>query len=560
MEILQIIIPLVIFVLLVVPMGKYLYKVSTGEKSSLDAMFNPIDNFIYKVCGIDKDEEMNWKEYALTIVIVNAVMTFIAYLILRTQSIHFLNPNKVGGMEQSLTFNTAISFITNTNLQDYSGESGLSHLSQMVVIIFMMFTSAATGFAAALAFMRGIIGRQKNLGNFFVDLTRVITRVLLPLSVIVTLLLVAQGVPQTLSGTHTVTTIEGKLQDIALGPVAALESIKHIGTNGGGFFGANSAHPFENPTPITNLIELLSMMLIPGSIVYTFGLMLKNKKQGWTIFAAMGILFLMMLPVCYLAEKAGNPTLAHIGLNQFMGNMEGKEVRFGIPQSSLFTTVTTAFTTGTVNNMHDSLTPLGGLVALGNMMLNVIFGGKGVGFMNMIMYAILTVFLCGLMVGRTPEFLSKKLEGREIKLIALAIIVHPFLILLFSALALVTPQGLAGITNPGFHGLTQVVYQFTSSAANNGSGFEGMADNTLFWNATTGIVMFLGRYLSMIILIAVAGSLASKRTIPATAGTFKTDNAMFAVTLVVIVLIIGALTFLPAIALGPVAEHLTLLH
>lgn len=560
MEVLQIIIPLVIFMLLVVPMGKYLYKVSTREKAFGDGFFDVIDNFIYKVCKIDKDEEMTWKQYIISIIVVNGVMTFLSYIILRTQGNLILNPNKIPGMEQSLTFNTAISFMTNTNLQDYSGESGLSHLSQMLVIIFMMFTSAATGFAAALAFMRGIIGKQKTLGNFFVDLTRVITRVLLPLSVVVTLLLVAQGVPQTFSGTHTITTIEGKLQDIALGPVAALESIKHLGTNGGGFFGANSAHPFENPTPISNLIELLSMMILPGALVYTFGLMLKNKKQGWTIFAAMSILFLLVLPVCYLAEKAGNPILAHIGLNQLMGNMEGKEVRFGIPQSSLFTTVTTAFTTGTVNNMHDSLTPLGGLVPLFNMMLNVVFGGKGVGFMNMIMYAILTVFLCGLMVGRTPEFLSKKLEGKEIKLIALAIIIHPFLILMFSALALIVPQGLTGISNPGFHGLTQVVYQFTSSAANNGSGFEGLSDNTMFWNTTAGIVMFLGRYLSMIILIAVAGYLASKKAIPVTAGTFKTDNAMFSITLVIIVLIIGALTFLPVIALGPIAEHLTLIH
>lgn len=560
MEILQIIIPLVIFILLVVPMGKYLYKVSTRKKAFGDVFFDAIDNFIYKVCRIDKSEEMTWKQYIISIIVVNGVMTILAYIILRTQGSLILNPNKIPGMEQSLTFNTAISFMTNTNLQDYSGESGLSHLSQMLVIIFMMFTSAATGFAAALAFMRGIIGKQKTLGNFFVDLTRVITRVLLPLSVVVTLLLVAQGVPQTLSGIHTITTIEGKLQDIALGPVAALEAIKHLGTNGGGFFGANSAHPFENPTPISNLIELLSMMILPGALVYTFGLMLKNKKQGWAIFAAMSILFLLVLPVCYLAEKAGNPILAHIGLNQLMGNMEGKEVRFGIPQSSLFTTVTTAFTTGTVNNMHDSLTPLGGLVPLFNMMLNVVFGGKGVGFMNMVMYAILTVFLCGLMVGRTPEFLSKKLEGKEIKLIALAIIIHPFLILMFSALALIVPQGLAGISNSGFHGLTQVVYQFTSSAANNGSGFEGLSDNTMFWNTTAGIVMFLGRYLSMIILIAVAGSLASKKAIPVTAGTFKTDNAMFSITLVVIVLIIGALTFLPAIALGPVAEHLTLIH
>lgn len=559
MEWLQIIIPLVLFMLMVVPMGKYLYYVSTGEKAFGDKFFNKIDNFIYKVCGIDKDQGMNWKEYVISLIAVNAVMVFIGYIILRTQNFLMFNPNKIGGMEQGLTFNTIISFMTNTNLQDYSGESGLSHLSQMIVIIFMMFTSAATGFAAALAFIRGIIGNKK-MGNFFVDLIRVITRVFLPLSMIVGILLVAQGVPQTLSGTHTVSTIEGKLQDIAVGPVAALESIKHIGTNGGGFFGANSAHPFENPTPISNLIELLSMMLLPGALVYTFGLMLKNKKQGWTIFAAMAALFLIGLPICYLAEKAGNPALAHIGLNQLMGNMEGKEVRFGIAQSALFTTTTTAFTTGTINNMHDSLTPIGGSIALINMMLNVVFGGKGVGFMNMIMYAILTVFLCGLMVGRTPEFLSKKLEGKEIKLIALAIIIHPFLVLMFSALALVVPQGLAGISNPGFHGLSQVVYQFTSSAANNGSGFEGMGDNTMFWNTTAGVVMFYGRYLSIIILLAVAGSLASKKAIPVSVGTFRTDNTMFAVTLVFIVLIIGALTFLPALALGPIAEHLTLWH
>ena len=559
MEWLQIIITLLLFMLIVVPLGKYLYYVSTGEKTVVDKVFNPIDNFIYKICGINKEEKMNWKEYVVSIIAVNAVMVFIGYIILRAQGLLFLNPNKIDGMEQSLSFNTIISFMTNTNLQDYSGESGLSHLSQMIVIIFMMFTSAATGFAAALAFMRGIIGK-KSMGNFFVDITRITTRVLLPFSIVIGILLVSQGVPQTLSGTKTVTTIEGKMQDIAMGPVAALEAIKHVGTNGGGFFSANSAHPLENPTPLTNLIELLSMMMLPGALVYTFGLMLKNKKQGWAIFGAMAGLFVIALPICYFAEKAGNPALAHIGLSQAMGNMEGKEVRFGIGQSSLFTTVTTAFTTGTVNNMHDSLTPLGGAVALMNMMLNVIFGGKGVGFMNMIMYAILTVFLCGLMVGRTPEFLSKKLEGREIKLIALAIIIHPFLILMFSALALVMPNGLAGISNPGFHGLSQIVYQFASSAANNGSGFEGIGDNTMFWNTTAGIVMFYGRYLSIIILLSVAGSLAVKRSIPATAGTFRTDNTMFAVTLMAIVLIIGALTFLPAIALGPVAEHLTLWH
>ena len=559
MEWLQIIMSLLLFMLIIIPLGKYLYNVSTNKRIFGDKFFNIVDNFIYKVCRINKDEEMNWKEYVFSIIAVNAVMIFIGYIMLRAQGFLFLNPNKIDGMEQSLSFNTIISFMTNTNLQDYSGESGLSHLSQMVVIIFMMFTSSATGFAAALAFMRGIIGK-KTMGNFFVDLIRITTRVLLPFSIIIGILLVSQGVPQTLGGTKTVTTIEGKMQDIAMGPVAALEAIKHLGTNGGGFFGANSAHPFENPTPISNLIELLSMMMLPGALVYTFGLMLKNKKQGWAIFGAMAGIFIIALPICYYAEKAGNPALAHVGLNQLMGNMEGKEVRFGIGQSALFTTVTTAFTTGTVNSMHDSLTPIGGAVALMNMMLNVVFGGKGVGFMNMMMYAILTVFLCGLMVGRTPEFLSKKLEGREIKLIALAIIIHPFLILMFSALALIVPQGLAGISNPGFHGLTQVVYQFTSSAANNGSGFEGLADNTLFWNTTTGLAMFYGRYLSIIILLSVAGSLASKRSIPTTAGTFRTDNTMFTVTLMAIVLIIGALTFLPAIALGPIAEHLTLWH
>jgi K+-transporting ATPase ATPase A chain len=560
MEWVQIIIVLVLFMLLIIPMGKYLYYVSSREKAFGDRFFNKIDNFIYKICGINKDDEMNWKEYILSLIAVNAVMVLIGYLILRTQYLLFFNPNKIGGMEQSLSFNTIISFMTNTNLQDYSGESGLSLFSQMTVIIFMMFTSAATGFSAALAFMRGIIGRKKTMGNFFVDLVRVTTRVLLPLSIIVGVLLVAQGVPQTLSGTHTVVTIEGKMQDIALGPVAALESIKHLGTNGGGFFGANSAHPFENPTPISNLIEMLSMMLLPGALVFCFGLMLKNKKQAWAIFGAMAAIFIIGLPICYFAEKAGNPALAHIGLNQLMGNMEGKEVRFGIGQSALFSTVTTAFTTGSINNMHDSLTPLGGSIPLINMMLNVVFGGKGVGFMNMIMYAILTVFLCGLMVGRTPEFLSKKLEGKEIKLVALAIIIHPFLILMFSALALAVPAGLSGISNPGFHGLSQVVYQFTSSAANNGSGFEGMADNTMFWNTTTGIAMFYGRYLSIIILLAVASSLASKKAVPVSAGTFRTDNSMFAITLVFIVLIIGALTFLPALALGPIAEHLTLWH
>jgi K+-transporting ATPase ATPase A chain len=555
MEILQIIITLVIFVLLVIPMGKYLYKVISGEKSFVDPVMDKVDNLIYKAAGV-KAQEMNWKKYALSLVVFNLVMVIVTYIILRIQGMHFLNPNGITAMEEGLSFNTVISFITNTNLQDYSGEWGLSYLSQMVVITFFMFTSAATGFSAAAAFMRGITGNTKTLGNFFVDLIRVTTRVLLPLAIIVSVLLIWQGVPQTLSHNATVSTIEGRMQDIPLGPVASFESIKHIGTNGGGFFGANSAHPFENPTPLTNLFEMLSMMILPGALVYSFGLMLKNKKQAWAIFAAMSILFVAALFVCFTAEKAGNPMLSNVGLSQAMGNMEGKEVRFGMAGSTLFTTVTTAFTTGSVNNMHDSLTPIGGLVPLWNMMLNVVFGGEGVGFMNMTMYAILTVFLCGLMVGRTPEFLKKKIETREIKLIALAILIHPFIILMSSCMALLTKAGLAGISNSGFHGLTQVLYQYTSSAANNGSGFEGMIDNTMFWNVSTGIVMFIGRYFSIIILLAVAGSLASKKAVPESVSTFRTDNTLFTVILVFIVIIIGALTFLPAIALGPVAEHL----
>lgn len=554
---LQNILFLIVFMILVIPMGKYLYQVANCEKAFGDRIFNKVDNTIYKIFKIDK-EEMNWKQYVLALIITNAVMIFAGYLILRIQGIGLFNPSEIGGMEESLSFNTIISFMTNTNLQHYSGESGLSYLSQMLVIIYMMFTSAATGYAACMAFIRGLVGKKKTLGNFYVDMVRITTRVLVPLAFIVGVLLISQGVPQTLGGTETVRTIEGNLQDIARGPVAALESIKHVGTNGGGFFGANSSHPFENPTIISNMIEMLSMMILPGACVIAFGYMIGNKKQSKAVFGAMGIIFLVGLLICWTSEKAGNPELAAAGLSQAMGNMEGKELRFGIDQSALFTTVTTSFTTGTVNNMHDTLTPLGGLVPMLNMMLNVVFGGKGVGLMNMLMYSILTVFLCGLMVGRTPEFLSKKLEGREVKLVALSIIVHPLLILAFSALAVVIPAGLEGITNGGFHGLSQILYEFSSASANNGSGFEGLADNTLFWNMTTGVAMFYGRYLAIVIQLAVVGSLANKKPVNTSVGTLKTDNFTFTILLVAIVLIIGALTFLPALVLGPIAEHLTI--
>ena len=565
---LQIVLTLAIFMILVIPMGTYMYHIATKQKTFADKIFNPLDNTIYKICHIGR-EGMNWKQYALHLLTTNAVMVFIGYLVLRLQGILFANPNGIEAMEPTLSFNTIISFMTNTNLQHYSGESGLSYLSQMMVIIFMMFVSAASGYAACMAFCRGLAGKQKDVGNFYEDMVRITTRILIPVSFIAGLLLIWQGVPQTLEANQTVQTIEGQFQDLAMGPVASLESIKHLGTNGGGFFGANSTTPFENPTIISNLIELFSMMILPGACVITFGKMtMKRKKQenkkvlfgnqGRTIFAAMSILFIVGLTICFTSEMAGNPALEQAGLNQDMGSMEGKEVRFGIAQSTLFTTTTTSFTTGTVNNMHDTLTPLGGMVPMLHMMLNCVFGGKGVGLMNMIMYVILAVFLCGLMIGRTPEYLGKKIEGKEMKLVALVLIVHPLLILGFSALAVMTGAGQAGITNEGFHGLSQVLYEYASSAANNGSGFEGLADNSYFWNITTGLAMFFGRYIAIVAQLAIAGSMLAKRKVNETVGTLRTDNVIFIAILVVVVYIFAALTFFPALALGPIAEHLTL--
>ncbi|ALU13667.1 potassium-transporting ATPase subunit A KdpA [Eubacterium limosum] len=558
---LQVALTLALFVIIIFPLGTYIYHIATNKKTFADPVFDRVDNAIYKVCGVDMNRQMNWKQYAVALVVTNAFMIFIGYIILRIQFLPVFNPNGIEGMEASLSFNTIISFMTNTNLQHYSGESGLSYLSQMLVIIYMMFVSAASGYGVCVAFIRGLAGGKdgrKAMGNFYADLIRITTRVLLPLSIILGTFLISQGVPQTLLGTATVASLEGGLQDIARGPVAALEIIKHLGTNGGGFLGANSSTPIENPTILTNICELLSMMIIPGALVVAFGLMIKDKKQGWMVFGAMAIIFIIGLGVCMTAEHAGNPALAEVGLNQSMGNFEGKEVRFGIDQSALFTTVTTSFTTGTVNNMHDSLTPLGGMVPLLHMMLNCVFGGEGVGLMNILTYAVLTVFICGLMVGRTPEFLTKKIESREVKLAALVIIIHPLLILGFSALAVSVQAGLDGITNPGFHGLSQVLYEYASSAANNGSGFEGLADNSVFWNVTAGLAMFFGRYLAIILQLAFASSLMNNASVSVSAGTMKTNNVMFMILLVLIVYVVGALTFFPALALGPIAEHLTL--
>lgn len=556
MDFLQIALVLILALIIAIPMGKYIALSFSLEETKLDRVFGQVEKIIYKLSGINPIN-MNWKQYAKALLISNLVMFAICYLIVRLQGFLPFNPNNIGAMEELLSFNTVASFLTNTNLQHYSGETGLSYFSQMTVITYLMMTTPATGLAFCMAFIRGVTG-QMSLGNFYVDLVRSLTRILIPASLVVGLLLVGQGVPQTLDGTVTATTLEGEEQQIARGPVASLESIKHLGTNGGGFFGVNAAHPFENPTPFSNILHILSMLFIPTSIVFAFAYIAKKRKLGWILTGTMGVIFLALLTTIYVNESNGNPALSEIGLTQEEGSMEGKEVRFGIAQSALFTTVTTAATTGSVNNMHDTLTPLGGFVPLVLMMFNNIFGGEGVGFVNIIMYAILAVFIAGLMVGRTPEFLGRKIEAKEMKLIAITILIHPLIILVPSAIALATEMGSSAISNPGFHGISQVVYEFTSSAANNGSGFEGLGDNTTFWNIATGLVMLFGRYFSMIALLAVAASLIVKKPVPETIGTIKTDNSTFLVFLVATVIIVGALTFFPVLALGPIAEALTL--
>jgi K+-transporting ATPase ATPase A chain len=557
MGLLQVAITLVIILLLVKPVGNYLVKVFNYEKTGLDRVFGPFERGLYRLMGVREKEAMGWKKYVGAMLLTNLVMLLILYAVLRLQKYLPLNPDGIGNMPSALAFNTAISFITNTNWQSYSGENSLSYLSQMLAVIFPMFTSAATGFALAIAFIRGIIGKEDNLGNYFVDLVRSITRIFLPLSILVALFLVFQGVPQTFLRAVDATTLEGAKQTITRGLVASLESIKHIGTNGGGWFGTNAAHPFENPTPLTNLVHILTMMLLPTALVYAFGVMIKNKKQGWTIFAAMGLIFLVMLGTVFFAEYKGTPALHALGIH---GNMEGKEVRFGLSESALFTAATTAATTGTVNNMHESLTPIGGFVALAEMMLNNVFGGKGVGLLNGLMYVILSVFICGLMVGRTPEFLGKKIEAKEIKLASIALLIHPLLILVPTAIALLTPNAIASMANPGVHGFTEVLYAFTSGASNNGSAFAGLTTNTNFYNIALGLVMLFGRYISIIAMLAIAGSLATKRVVPVSTGTLRTDTSLFTGILVLVILIIGALTFFPAIVIGPIAEHLDMFH
>ncbi|MGZ9585252.1 potassium-transporting ATPase subunit KdpA [Paenibacillus marinisediminis] len=546
-------ITIVIVILLARPVGHYLAKVFNNEGAPLpgDRILGPVDRFLFKIFGI-REVNQSWKGYAMALVLTNVVMIGITYTIFRVQAYLPLNPSGVPNMEPSLAFNTAISFMTNTNLQHYSGETGLSYLSQMVAIVFLMFTSPATGLALVFAIIRGLTGRP--MGNFFVDMVRSITRVLMPIAIVATVLFAACGVPQTLSPSETVTTLQGEEQTIVRGPVASFVAIKELGNNGGGFYGPNSTHPLENPNALSNTLQMILMLLVTTATPFAYGKMAGNAKEGRTLFVAMLIMFVVMTGLSVTAEQAGNPVMHQAGIEG--PSMEGKEVRFGVAQSALYSVVTTASETGAVNTMHDTMTPLGGLIPLANMMLNTIFGGMGVGFVNVLMYAMIAVFLSGLMVGRTPEFLGRKLEGREMKLIAVTLIIHPLLILFPTAVAVMTQADT--LSNPGFHGLTQALYEFTSSAANNGSGFEGLGDATTFWNIATGSVMFLGRFLSMVLMLAVAGSMAKKQPVPVTSGTFRTNTATFGMIFVGCTLIVGALTFFPAIVLGPVAEHLTL--
>lgn len=548
------IITILLFVLLAKPMGVYLEKAFQGS-TKLDKVFGPVERLIFKIGGI-KPHSQSWKLYALSMLVTNGFMILFVYGVFRLQGVLPLNPSKIAGMEPTLAFNTAISFMTNTNLQHYSGESGLSYLSQMIGITFMMFVAPATTLALAIAFIRGLAGKE--LGNFFVDFVRAIIRVLMPIAFVMALIFVAQGVPQTFSESAVATTLEGVKQTIPLGPVAALESIKMLGNNGGGFFGVNSAHPFENPTAITNVLQMMLMMLITTALPFTYGRMIGNKKQGRILFVSMMMLFVIGFGTVTTAELQGNPVLNNLGIDAEQGNMEGKEVRFGSVMTALFATVTTASETGAVNSMHDTLTPIGGMIPLVNMLLNTVFGGVGAGFINVMMYAMIAVFISGLMVGRTPEFLGKKLEGKEMKLIAVTLLFQPLLILGGTAVALSTSLGTDAISNSGFHGITQVIYEFTSSAANNGSGFEGLGDNTPFWNISTGLVMYLGRFFGLVTMLAVVASLKEKTLVPETVGTFRTDNGLFGGIFVGTICIVGALTFFPVLVLGPVAEFLTL--
>jgi potassium-transporting ATPase potassium-binding subunit len=561
------------------PLGGFLYRVYERKSTLLDPVLHPIERFIYRMCGVDDTKETDWKGYGFSMLLFSGVSLFLLYLIERTQQWLPWNPQKLANVAPDLAWNTAVSFTTNTNWQSYVPESTMSYFTQMAGLAYHNFTSAAVGMALAIAVIRGVARKEaKTIGNFWVDTTRGLLWVLLPLCVILGLALVSQGVvqnlkpytqanlvePQTIDkqaadGTKSQDTVT--TQVIAQGPVASQEAIKMLGTNGGGFFNANSAHPFENPTPLSNLLQMLMIFAIPSALTYTLGRMTGSAKHGWAVWSAMAALFLVGVMVAYASESRGNPMLKGVNTvaseTQAGGNMEGKEVRFGIANSALFTTVTTDASCGAVNNAHDSLTPIAGMVPLINIMLGeIVFGGVGSGLYGMIVFVILAVFIAGLMVGRTPEYLGKKIESFDVKMAVLSILVSSFAILLFTAIAIATKAGLAGISNPGPHGFSQILYAYTSATGNNGSAFGGINANTLWFNSTLATAMLLGRFFAVIPILAIAGNLVAKKQVPESLGTFPVTGPLFTVLLVSVIVIVGALTFFPALSLGPILEHL----
>ncbi len=547
-------------------LGRYMFQVFSGRRTLLDPLLLPIERLILRVIGVDANQQQDWKQYSLSLLISNVVMWLATWTIVTLQQYLPLNPDGIGNMEPTLAFNTISSFTTNTNLQHYSGETGLSYFSQLFVISFLQFVTAATGVAACIATIRGLAGnRLSHLGNFYVDLTRATIRVFLPLAILVSLILMSQGTPMTFEGAAQATTVEGSPQAIARGVTAGVVSIKQLGTNGGGYFGPNSSHPYENPTPISNFVEMWSITLIPMAMVWTLGYMVGRRRLAVVIFATMLAVYLPMVVFGVAQEAGGNPAISAMGVDQSTGSMEGKEVRFGAGLSALWAVTTTVTSNGSVNSMHDSLTPLGGLMPLTGMWLNNIFGGVGVGFINMLIFIIVAVFVAGMMVGRTPEFLGKKVEAKEMKLASLALLWHPLSILVGTAIACYVwattadPNTvLAWLKNPGPHGFSEMLYEFSSATANNGSGFEGLGDNTPFWNIATGLCMLLGRYIPIIAPLALAGSLAAKPAAPETAGSLRADSSMFGFMLWATVVILGLLMFMPVAVLGPIAEHLAL--
>jgi potassium-transporting ATPase potassium-binding subunit len=562
--ILQIAIFLAIVTLTAVPLGKYMARVFAGERNLLSPVLGPVERAIYSLSGVDPKKEQHWLTYTVAVLLFNLFCFVSLYAILRLQYYLPFNPQGMAGMETGLALNTAISFTTNTNWQNYGGETTLSYFTQMVGLTVHNFVSAATGIAVVIALIRGLTRRSaQTVGNFWVDLVRCNLYILLPFSIVFTLVFVWQGLPQTLAGYVDATTLEGAKQTIAWGPVASQIVIKTVGTNGGGFFNINAAHPFENPNAFTNLLTVWMEFLIGAGLTFTFGKMVGNMRQGWALFGVMSVLFLCGVFISYWAESNGNPAFAKLGIDQSYsatqagGNMEGKEVRFGITDSSLFETTTTDTSDGAVNSMHDSYTPIGGLVPIINMQLGeVIFGGVGCGLYGMLLYAIVALFIAGLMVGRTPEYLGKKLESREVKMAMLAMLSIPLSALGFTALAAVLPAGLAGPENAGPHGFSEILYAFTSQTANNGSAFAGLTGNTTFYNLLGSIAMMIGRFAILVPVLAIAGSLAAKKVVPASAGTFPTDNGLFVALLLGVIIITGGLIYFPADVLGPFVEHL----